>query len=114
MTGANDDEMVFFDEVLGAIETRLGVELAAVYADDLGELVYGDEMLARVLAEGERDESDLVPLDQVALTNDDRAFLAEIEKEHGIRVIAYHWGADAVMYGGDLLDEIVDDLHAED
>ena len=106
MTGAND-EIVFLDDVLAPIEARLGVELAALDADDLGDLLYGDEMLARVLAEGERDESDLVPLDEVILTTADWALLAGIEKEHGVRLFAYHHGADAVLYGGDAIDEAI-------
>ena len=110
MTGADDNEIVFLDDVLGAIEARLGVELAAFNPDDLDDLLYGVEMLDRVLAEGDRDQSDLVPLDEVLLTTDDWAFLAGIEKEHGIRLVAYHWGADAVLYGGDLLDEITADM----
>ena len=106
MTGAND-EIVFLDDVLAPIEARLGVELAALDADDLGDLLYGDEFLERFLAEGERDQSNLVPLDEVALTTDDWAFLAGIEKEHGIRLVAYHHGADAILYGGDVIDEAI-------
>jgi hypothetical protein len=106
MTG-DDNEDVFLDDVLAEIETRLGVELAALDADDLGDLLYGDEFLDRFLAEGERDESNLVPIDEVALTTDDWAFLHEVEVEHGIRLVAYHHGADAVLYGGDTIDEVV-------
>ena len=106
MTGVDNDD-VFLDDVLAAIEARLGVELAALDADDLGDLLYGDEMLERVLAEGERDQSNLVPIDEVALTTADWALLAGIEKEHGVRLFAYHHGADAVLYGGDAIDEAI-------
>ena len=106
MTGVGNDD-VFLDDVLAAIEVRLGVALAALDADDLGELVYGFEFLDRFLVEGERDESDLVPLDEVALTTADWAFLHEVEVEHGIRLVAYHHGADAVLYGGDAIDEAI-------
>ena len=106
MTGVDNDD-VFLDDVLAAIEARLGVELAALDADDLGALLYGDEMLERVLAEGERDQSNLVPIDEVALTTADWALLAGIEKEHGVRLFAYHHGADAVLYGGDAIDEAI-------
>ena len=106
MTGANDNEIVFLDDVLAAIEARLGVELAAFNPDDLDDLLYGFELLDRVLIEGERDQSDLVPIDEVLLTTDDWAFLHEVEVAHGVRLVAYHHGADAVLYGGDLLDEI--------
>ena len=107
MTGADDNDIVFLDDVLAAIEARLGVELAALDADDLGDLLYGDEMLERVLAEGERDESDLVPIDEVMLSTDDWNYLGAVEKEHGIRLVAYHHGADAVLYGGDAIDEAI-------
>jgi hypothetical protein len=107
MTGADDNDIVFLDDVLAAIEARLGVDLAALDADDLGDLLYGDEMLARVLAEAERDQSNLVPIDEVALTTADWAFLHEVEVEHGIRLVAYHHGADAVLYGGEAIDEAI-------
>jgi len=43
----------------------------------------------------------------VALTTADWAFLHEVEVEHGIRLVAYHHGADAVLYGGDAIDEAI-------
>ena len=107
MTGADDDEVVFLDAVLAAIEARLGVELAAFNPDDLDDLLYGFELLDRVLAEGERDQNDLVPIDEVALTTADWAFLHEVEVAHGVRLVAYHHGADAVLYGGDTIDEAI-------
>ena len=106
MTDADDNEIVFLDEVLGAIEARLGVDLAAFNPDDLDDLLYGVELLDRVLDEGERDQTNLVPIDEVLLTTADWAFLHEVEVAHNIRLVAYHHGADAVLYGGDLLDEI--------
>jgi hypothetical protein len=112
MTG-HDDDIVFLDDVLGAIEARLGVALAALDADDLGELVYGLALLERLEAEGERDPADLVPIAEAALTTADWAFLREVEVEHGIRLVAFHWGADAVVYGGDLIDEIAANLPAK-
>jgi len=106
MTGA-DDAVVFLDDVLAPIEAELGVELAALDADDLGELLYGFEFLDRFLAEGERDPADLAPAEDAALTTADWAMLRQVEGEHGIRLIAYHRGADAVVYGGDTIDEVV-------
>jgi len=98
-------ELVFLDDVLGDLEAKLGVELAAFNPDDLDDLLYGVELLERCQAEGERDPADDVPLEEVALTEDEWALLQEAEIEYEIRLMAYHRGANEILYGRAVIDD---------
>jgi hypothetical protein len=100
-------EVVFLDEVLGALEARLGedISLAAFDPDDLDDLLYGFEMLEASQEAGERDPADLVPEDEVGLTEEELGLLRAAEAEYEIRLVVYHWGADMILYGGDVLDD---------
>jgi hypothetical protein len=105
-------EMVFLDDVLGDLETKLGVELAAFDPDDLDNLVYGVELQERLHAAGERDPADLIPEEEVGLTEEDLALIHEAEAEYGIRLVVYHWGAHLILYGGDVIDDALAECEA--
>ncbi|MDD5309043.1 MAG: hypothetical protein PHU25_17155 [Deltaproteobacteria bacterium] len=102
---AGDTEWV--DVALRAVELRLGIELIAVDADDPDECLYGMDTLDRVADADDPDPATLMPLEEVGLTVAQWAELAAIEGRLAIRIVAYDRRADAVVYGGDVVDDAV-------
>jgi hypothetical protein len=92
---------IFFE----MLEREIGLLIVACDVE-CDQVVHGGDLLDE-LGEEEQEGSPMRQLEPIPqLTKDQRAKLDAAEEELGYRLIAYHRGANAFVYGGAFVDEM--------
>jgi hypothetical protein len=93
---------IFFE----LLEREIGLLIVACDVE-CDQVVHGGDLLDE-LGEEEQEGSPMRQLEPIPqLTDDQRAKLDAAEEELGYRLVAFHRGANAIVYGASLFDEAV-------